>query len=150
VVTAGPSANVSSWRPSPRGLAAPLDRPRRQGVEQDAPQVAAEHLGTPAGAVVGIVEQHRAVGVDYARRLAALVDDRAELAGQAGRRERALPVVLVHVELAALRAGRGRGLRLVDRRGDAVNVQHAGEGEAAEARADDRDWGGHREIPFIS
>ena len=60
--------------------------------------------------------------------------------GEAGRLERELPVVLVDVELAALGAGLRRRLRLVDRRGDAVDVQDAGEGEAAEARADDRDW----------
>ena len=86
-------------------LLAPLDRLRGQGVEQDPPQIAAEHLGTAAGAVVGLVEQHRAVLVEHARGLAALVDDRAELVGEAGRGERDLPVVLVDVELAALRAG---------------------------------------------
>ena len=78
--------------------------------------------------------------VEHARGLAALVDDRAELAREADRFERELPVVLVDVELAALRAGLPGGIRLVDRRGDAVDVQDAGEGEAAEARADDRDW----------
>ena len=41
--------------------------------------------------------------------LAALVDDRAELVGEAGRGERELAVVLVDVELAALRAGLRRG-----------------------------------------
>ncbi len=82
--------------------------------------------------------------VEHARRLAALVDDRAELVGQAGRFERELAVVLVDVELAALRAGLRRGFRLVDRGGDAVDVEDAGEGEAAEARADDRDWCRHR------
>ena len=91
--------------PDAGDLASPLDRLVGQGVEQDPPQVAAEHLGTPARAVVGLVEQHRAVLVEHARRLAALVDDRAELVGEAGRFERELPVVLVDVELAALRAG---------------------------------------------
>jgi hypothetical protein len=44
--------------------------------------------------------------VEHARSLAALVDDRAELVGEAGRFECELPVVLVDVELAALRARR--------------------------------------------
>ena len=66
---------------------------------------------------------------------------RAELVGEAGRFERELPVVLVDVELAALRAGLRPRLRLVDRGGDAVDVEDAGEGEAAEAGADDRDRG---------
>jgi hypothetical protein len=61
--------------------------------------------------------------------------------------ERELPVVLVDIELAALGAGLRRGLRLVDRRGDAVDVEDAGEGEAAEARADDRDGCRHHVPP---
>jgi len=40
--------------------------------------------------------------VEQARSLAALVDDRAELAGEADRLEGGLPVVLVDVELAAI------------------------------------------------
>jgi hypothetical protein len=47
------------------------------------------------------------VPVDNVRRLAALVDDRAELAGEACCFERELPVVLVDVELAALGADLG-------------------------------------------
>ena len=101
------------------------------------------HLGTSARAVVRLVEQHRAVLVEDVRSLAALVDDRAELVGEAGRCERELPVVLVDVELAALRAGVRRRFRLIDRRGDAVHVQNAGECQAAEARTDDRDWSRH-------
>ena len=152
VVTVGPSAKVSSCRPSPRGWTSVTLRPHwiisvGQGVEQDPPQVSAEHLGTPSRAVVGFFEQHRAVLVEHARRLATLVDDRAELVGEAGRFERELPVVLVDVELAALRAGLRRGLRLVDRGGDAVDVEDAREGEAAEARTDDRDWCRHH-VPF--
>ncbi|MFB4302420.1 TetR/AcrR family transcriptional regulator [Actinomadura sp. NTSP31] len=64
--------------------------------------------------------------VEHARRLGTLVDDRAELVGEAGRCERGLAVVLVDVELAALRAGLGRGVGLVDRGGDAVDVQDGG------------------------
>ena len=44
--------------------------------------------------------------------------------------------MLVDIELAALRAGLSRGLRLVDRRGDAMDMEDACEGEAAEARTD--------------
>ena len=136
VVTVDPSAKVSSCLPSPRGWTSVTLRPHwtvpvGQRVEQDPAQVAAEHLGAYTRAVVGLVEQHRAVLVEHARRLAAFVDDLAELVGEAGRLERELSVVLVDVELAALRASRRRGLRLVDRRGDAVDVEDAGEGEAA-------------------
>ncbi len=135
--------------PDAGDLAPPPDHVVGQRVEQDATQVPAQHLGTPGGALVGLVEQHRALRVERAQRLAALVDDRAELVGQAGRLERALPVVGVDVELAALRAGVFRGVGLVDRGRDAVDVQDAGEGEAAEARTDDRDWR-HRHAPFKS
>ena len=74
---------------------------------------------------------------------------RAELVEQACCLERELSVVLVNVEHPALRAGLRRGLRLVDRRGDAVDVEDACEGEAAEARTDDRDWCRHR-VPIGS
>jgi hypothetical protein len=130
-------------------LASPLDHLAGQGVEQDPAQVSAEHLGTPGRAVVRLVEQHLAVLVEHAGSLAALVDDRAELVGEAGRFERELPVVLVDVELAALRAGLRRRIRLVDRRGDAMDVEDACEGEAAEARTDDRYWCRH-DVPFIN
>jgi hypothetical protein len=86
--------------------------------------------------------------VEHARGLAALVDDRSELAGEAGRFERELPVVLVDVELAALRAGLRLGISLVDRCGDAVGMKDAGESAAAEARADDRDWCRHDAVPL--
>jgi hypothetical protein len=132
--------------PDAADLASPPDHVVGQRVEQDATQVPAQHLGTPGGAFVGLVEQRRALRVERAQRLAALVDDRAELAGEVGRGERALPVVGVNVELTALRADVFRGVGLVDRRGDAV--EDAGEGEAAEARADDRDWRCHRHCPF--
>jgi hypothetical protein len=93
--------------PGAGDLAFPLDHLLGQGVEQDPAQVTAEHPRRPAGAVVGLLQQHRAVLVEHARGLGALVDDRAELAGEAGRFERELPVVLVDVELAALRSGLG-------------------------------------------
>src|SRR3954453_10435786 len=106
------------------------------------PQISAEHLWTPARAVVRLVEQDRAMLVEHARSLAALVDDRAELVGEAGRFERALPFVLVDVELAALGARPRRRLGLVDGRGDAVPLKNPGEGQAAEPGADDRDRDG--------
>jgi hypothetical protein len=71
----------------------------------------------------------------------------AELVGETGRFERELPVVLVDVELAPLRAGLRGGLRLVDRRGDAVDVEDASKDEATEARTDYGDWCRHR-VPF--
>jgi hypothetical protein len=126
----------------------PPDRPAGQGVEQDPAEVPAEHLGTPLRAVVGQVEQHGAVRVEQAQRLGALVDDRAELVREAGVRERALTVVPVDVEPAALGAGLGPRVGLVDRRGNPVDVKDAGEGEAAESGADDRDGCGHALLRF--
>src|ERR1043166_8391223 len=67
------------------------------------------------------------------------MDDRAELFGEVRRFDRDLPVVLMDVEVAALRAGICRGLGLIDRGGDAVYVQDASQGQATEAGADDRD-----------
>ncbi len=119
-------------------LASPPDRPVGQGLEQDAAQVAARHLGPAAGAVVGLLEQHRAVRSSTRVASPPSMDDRAERVGQAGGRERRLAVLLVDVEHAALRAASARGLGLVDRRRDAVEMQDAGEHEAAEAGADDR------------
>jgi hypothetical protein len=124
--------------PDAGDLAAPLDRAVGQRVEQDAAQVPAEHLGAAARAVVGLVEQDRAVPVEHVGGLAALVDDRPELGGEAGRGQRGLPVLLVQVELAALGAGVRRRIGLVDLRGDAVHVQDPGQRQAAEPGSDDR------------
>jgi hypothetical protein len=124
-------------------LVPPPDRPVWQRLEQNPPQISAEHFWTPAVAVVGFVEQHRPVPVEHARSLAARVDDRAERVGEARSFERALPVVLMDVEMAALRTGLRGGLRLVDRRGNAVHVEDAGEDEAAGDRTDDDDWYQH-------
>jgi hypothetical protein len=126
-------------RPDAGDLAPPLDALVGEGVEQDAAQVCAEHFGAPPRAVVGLVEQHLALLVEDARRLGALVDDRAELLGEPGVGQRALLDLLVDVEPAALRAGRGTGIGLVDRRRDAVDMQYPGEGQAAETGADDGD-----------
>lgn len=56
------------------------------------------------------------------------------------RRERKLSAVSVDIKLSALRARFGRGLGLIDRRCYAVDVEDAGEREAAQARTDDGDW----------
>jgi hypothetical protein len=108
-VTEGQFEPPVAERPDIGDPAAPLDRPARQGVEQDPAQVAAQHLWAPTRAVVGLVEQHRAMPVQHARSLAARVDDRVESVGEAGRLQRQLPVVRMDVEMAALRAGNGLG-----------------------------------------
>ncbi|GAA3176155.1 hypothetical protein GCM10020255_067460 [Rhodococcus baikonurensis] len=61
--------------------------------------------------------------IEYARRGAARVDDRAELVDEAGSVERRLTVVFMDVELAALRASFCRRFRLVDLRRNSVNVE---------------------------
>jgi AcrR family transcriptional regulator len=55
-----------------------------------------------------------------------------------------LDLPLVNIELAALCAGPGRTVGLVNRRGNTADMENAREGEAAEARTDDRDWGQYR------
>src|SRR5919197_3558242 len=45
----------------------------------------------------------------------------------------------MHVEQPALHAGAGRYLCLVDHGGDAVEMENAGQGEATQTCADDRD-----------
>ena len=119
-------------------FASPFDRVVRKGINQDSTEVAAQHLGTCSRAVVGFVEEHGGVLIEYARRGAARVDDRAELVGEAGSVERGLTVVFVDVELAALRASFCRRFRLVDLRGNSVNVEYTRESQTAEARPDDR------------
>jgi hypothetical protein len=118
----------------------PADRACGQRFDQDAAQIAAQHLWASAGAVVGHVEQHRAVPVEDAGGFAALVDDRAELFGEAGGGECRLTVLFVDVELATLGAGMRRGVGLVDRRGDAMDMEDASQDEAAKARAYYRYW----------
>ena len=67
------------------------------------------------------------------------MDDGSEFCSEPGRFERDLSVVLVNVELTALRARRSGGVGFVDSRGDAMNVKNAREDEPAEPCADDSD-----------
>ncbi len=55
-----------------------MDRALGQGFDQDAAQLAAQDLGPATTAVVGLLEEHRAVAVEHAGRLASLVDDGLE------------------------------------------------------------------------
>jgi len=70
--------------------------------------------------------------------LASLHDEVAELVHQVGCLEGELPVVVVDVEHSALHARCRRGLSLIHRDRDAVDVQDAGKAESAEASTDDR------------
>ncbi|MEY9095009.1 hypothetical protein ABH899_003620 [Paenibacillus sp. RC84] len=76
--------------------------------------------------------------IKYPRRLDAFVDQAEELVEQPCCLERMLSIVLVDVELPALRAGLCRGLRLVDRCGDAVDVENACESQSSQATTNDR------------
>src|SRR6478736_99518 len=67
------------------------------------------------------------------------MNDLREFVEQAGGFQRELPVVVVDIEHAALRARFGGNVGLVDDGGNAVDVQHASEHEPAEARANDCD-----------
>jgi len=66
------------------------------------------------------------------------VNDCTELFGESGDLERELSVVFVEIELSALGADFRRGLRLIDRCGDTMDVEDACEGEATEARTNNR------------
>ena len=124
-------------------LVPPPDGAGRERLEQDPAELTALHLGAATRAVVGLFEQDVPVPVEDPHRLAARQDEAAELLGEARRREGRLAGVVVDVEHPALRPrGRGR-FRLVDRDRDVVDVQDAGEREAAESGADDRDGGMH-------
>ncbi len=88
-------------------LAPPPDRAARERVEQQVPQLAALHLGTLAGAVVGSVEQDGPVRVEDPVGLAAFEDECAEPLGQARRLQRRLAGPGVDVEHPALAARGG-------------------------------------------
>lgn len=124
-------------------LVAPAHGAGGQGVQQELPQRAAQHLGPRAVAVVGLLEHEGFVLVEHAQCLTALVDETEERVEETGVLEGELPVVVVDVEHAALGAGAGRGLRLVDGDRNAVDVQDPGERQPAEPGADDRDGCGH-------
>jgi hypothetical protein len=91
-------------RADPGDFAAPLDRAGWERVDQELPQVSAEHFRAATGAVVGFVEQDTALRVEHPRGFGAPVDEAAEPVEQACGVQGALPVVLVDVELAALGA----------------------------------------------
>jgi len=55
-----------------------------------------------------------------------------------------LAAVVVDVQQAALGSDAGAGLRLIDRRGDAVDMQDTRERQSTEAGTDDGDAGGSR------
>jgi AcrR family transcriptional regulator len=129
-------AAVAHWADG-RDLASPLNGPVRERVEQDASKVAAIHLRSTAVAVVGLVEKHRTVQVQYPSGLPAVMDDSAEFVEQSCRLERELSVVLMDVEHSPLRARIRRCLGFVDGGFDAVDVKNSRESEAAEACAND-------------
>jgi hypothetical protein len=124
-------------------LVAPPDSAGRERVEQHLAQLAALHLGASTRAVVGFVQQDRPVPVEDPHRLAPLQDETPELIHQGRRLQGQLAVVIVDVEHPALRPRRRGGLRLADRRRDAVDMEDPGKRQPAEARTDDRDRGMH-------
>ena len=115
----------------------PGDRVRRDRAEQQAPQVAPVDLGFAAAARP--VEQDVQVLVDDPLRVFPGPHQTEEAVPETCRRKRGLAVVLVDIKEAALRSRVGRGLRFIHRRRDAVQMQDAGECEAAETGADDGD-----------
>ncbi len=139
----GESQPVTAGAKSPGSgeLPPPPDRPGWQGINQDPPQVTPEHLRTHA--VSALVEQHIAVSVERAGRVAAIVNDCAEGVHQAGGSECALTVMYVNVKLAALCAGLRGGLCFIDRGRDAVDVEDAGEGQPSQACPNDGNGSGH-------
>ena len=116
---------------------APLDHPVRQRGEQQVAQVAAVDLGPGAVALVG--QQQLAAFVPDAHGVAAGQRELLKAVEDAGRTQRGLPGVLVHVEHAALMPGVRRGVPVVDLDVDAVYVQDGGQGQSPEAGSDDGD-----------
>ncbi len=80
--------------------------------------------------------------IEHAAGLAACMDEGAEGVMQASRPQRLLAAFLVDIEQATLAARLRRRIRLIYCGGDAVDVQHAGEHQPAQARADDGDMHG--------
>jgi hypothetical protein len=101
--------------------------------------LAAVHLGTPAGAVIPLIQADVTSRVDDASGLAARMDQRPELVMQPSGPQRGLAGLLVNVEHAALGTGARSWLQVEDGGLDAVDVQHFGQSQAAEPAADDRD-----------
>ncbi len=126
-------------RPHRDGLAPPPDSARGQRSEQQVAQRAAVDLGPPAGPVVLLREVDRAVGPEQPQGLPAGVDQLLELLGQLGGAQGELSGVVVDVEHPALGPDVRAGLQVEDGGVEAVDVQHPGEGEPAEAAADDRE-----------
>ncbi|GAA2812179.1 hypothetical protein GCM10010505_42870 [Kitasatospora aburaviensis] len=88
------------------------------------------------------MEEDRALGVQLAHLLAFGAGEAEELLQQSGLAQGDLAVVLVQVQGAALVAGVGARLAVVDGDGDVVALQDAGAGQAGGAGSDDRDAGG--------
>lgn len=129
---------VTQW-PCGRDLVTPADGGLGQRVEQEITQLAAVDLGTASGAVVGLFPVHGGVLVEYAGGLAAGMDQGTEAVVETGGAQGRLAVVFVDVEHAALGPGVPVRLQVEDGGFDAVDVQDAGQGQAAESGADDGD-----------
>ena len=109
--------------------------------QEQATKLAAIDLGSGLVARVGSLAPHDCGGdrIERAHLLTLRPGQGVELVEQACRAQRALAGVGMHVEGAALRVGVGGRLAFDDGDGAAVQLQHAGAGQAAEAGADDHD-----------
>ena len=126
--------------------APPADRLGRQRIKQDLPQSASFDLGPTVSAaiVVDLVDVDGAMLVEDAHRLAALVDDGAELLVQTGVAQGDLSVFLVDVEHSTLDASVRGCVEFVDGRCDAVHMQYAGQDQPGQSGTDDGDgWRVH-------
>lgn len=120
---------------------APGDGAGRQRADEGGAQVRAVDLGAVQRGVVGGVlpQQDRPGVVEQAVVLALAPGHGQELRLQSGLAQRTLAGVGVQVEHAALGAGGGRGVALVHDGFHAVQVEDAGQEQAAGPGSDDGD-----------
>ena len=119
----------------------PADEIGRDGVEEHLAEVAAVDFGAVSAGDVGLAEVEDAVFVVDVGLLVFVAGDALELRGEVGGGDGVLAGVSVHVERAALVADGGAGFALEDGDGNVVEVEDAGEDEAAGAGSDDGDAG---------
>jgi hypothetical protein len=104
-------------------LVSPADCIGRQRLHEHLAQVSPVNLWTLAVSRAGPIEEDIVVLIDYPFRIFAGPDDVAEFVEKARRFERALAIMFVEIEPAALRACGRRGLGLIDCCPDAVDMQ---------------------------
>ena len=108
-----------------RDFAIPLDCLRRKRAEQHIPKLTPIHFWTGRGVATEYVEQQASIFVDDPLGILAGAGQRHERVEQARVLEGVLAALLMDVEEIPLRSHRGRRFGLIDRRGEATQMQNA-------------------------